>query len=235
MEHLIDHLVYPFHFIGKEIGLDSKTDLFQTPHSVRQNPGFLTLAWYHKWFQNNINFVSWGRGLLSLEDRNCHHFSLCSQAVCILGKSWAVCLQVKASDKEGFQKVEGQGLYVSETHRGKRYSFKKVKCLKEKFKLLRQKWPPLDSFSNALFTAFAVGTHTPSDLLPHLTAWPAGWKHAYFVYSEIHSTKHKPSILRKYLLNKQKKGERCFFALRMCLTFAVKHFSTFSYTIHFPF
>ena len=44
MEHLIDHLVYPFHFIGKEIGLDSKTDLFQTPHSVRQNPGFLTLC-----------------------------------------------------------------------------------------------------------------------------------------------------------------------------------------------
>ena len=37
MEHLIDHLVYPFHFIGKEISLDSKTDLFQTPHCLTKS------------------------------------------------------------------------------------------------------------------------------------------------------------------------------------------------------
>lgn len=38
------HLVYSFHVIAKEIGLDSRTDLFRTPRTFWQNSGFLTLC-----------------------------------------------------------------------------------------------------------------------------------------------------------------------------------------------
>lgn len=66
--------------------------------------------------------------------------------------------------------------------------------MKEKVEFWDKKLLPLDSFSNAPFTAFALGTYTLYDLLPQLTACPWSWKPAYFVYYEIHSTKHKPGM-----------------------------------------